>query len=245
VGVELTGGVTIVGTNDPPGVTNLDTVPNIYMHELGHVLGAIHPNDTSAVSRFEVSSGTTGVMCKTSCLGSSALPFGDEGDILTAEFFSPENKDRVLNLDYDSAIAIVIAAVLTAGLISGIGVFLALSGGGGGAEHAVNCDRIDGLRVEWLISDNITGYEDIPESQKQNLSDDTREALDGMSSYNITDPRYTKYTDLSSAQKDLFRESLNNTETAVTENESKTPPLRIIYRGEAYFCDTDSYVPGA
>jgi hypothetical protein len=99
--VELTGGVTIVGTNDPPGVTNLDTVPNIYMHELGHVLGAIHPNDTSAVSRFEVSSGTTGVMCKTSCVTSSALPFGDEGDILTVESFSSENKDRILNLDYD------------------------------------------------------------------------------------------------------------------------------------------------
>jgi hypothetical protein len=144
-----------------------------------------------------------------------------------------------------TVIAIVIVAVLTVGLIRAIGVFLVFSGGSGGAEYTVNCDKIDGLRVEWLISDNITGYEDIPENQKQNLSNDTREALNGMSSYNITDPRYTNYTDLSSAQKDLFRESLNDTETAVTENESKTPPLRIIYRGEAYFCDTDSYVPGA
>jgi hypothetical protein len=144
-----------------------------------------------------------------------------------------------------TAIAIVIVAVLTVALIRGIGVFLLLSGGGGGAEYTVDCDRIDGLRVEWLMSDNITGYEDIPESQKQNLSNDTREALDGMSSYNITGPVYTNYTDLSGAQKDLFRESLNDTETAVTENESKTPPLRIIYQGEAYFCDTDSYVPGA
>ncbi|MDZ7688613.1 MAG: hypothetical protein U5J64_07825 [Halobacteriales archaeon] len=99
--VELTGGVTMVGTKDPDIATNPDTVPNIYMHELGHVLGAIHPNDTSAVSRFEVPSGTNGVMCKTSCLASSTLPFGDEGDILTAEFFSPENKDRILYLDYD------------------------------------------------------------------------------------------------------------------------------------------------
>ncbi|MDZ7688608.1 MAG: lamin tail domain-containing protein [Halobacteriales archaeon] len=98
--VELTGGVTIVGTNDPD-VTNPETVPNIYMHELGHVLGAIHPGSTSEDSEFAVPSGTTGVMCKTSCLGSSALPFGDEGDILTAEFFSSENKDRILYLDYD------------------------------------------------------------------------------------------------------------------------------------------------
>ncbi len=26
---------------------------------------------------------------------------GDEGDILTAEFYSSENKNRILNLDYD------------------------------------------------------------------------------------------------------------------------------------------------
>lgn len=71
------------------------------MHELGHVLGAIHPNSTSKDNYFEVPRGTTGVMCKTSCVESSALPFGEEGDILTAEFFSSENKDRILSLDYD------------------------------------------------------------------------------------------------------------------------------------------------
>ncbi len=45
-----------------------------YTQELGHVLGAIHPNDTSAVNRFEVPSGTNGVMCKTSCAVSNFLP---------------------------------------------------------------------------------------------------------------------------------------------------------------------------
>jgi len=99
--VELTGGITMMGTKDPNIATNPETVPNIYMHELGHVLGAIHPNSTSKDNYFEVPRGTTGVMCKTSCVSSSLLPFGDEGDILTAEFFSSENKDRILRLDYD------------------------------------------------------------------------------------------------------------------------------------------------
>lgn len=142
-----------------------------------------------------------------------------------------------------TAIAIVIVAVLTVALIRGIGVFLVLSGGGGGAEYTVDCDRIDGLRVEWLMSDNITGYEDIPENQKQNLSNDTREQINReqikeMSSRNYNGTKYTNYTDLSSAQKDLFRESLNDTETAVTENRSQTPPLRIIYGEDVYFCET-------
>jgi len=137
-----------------------------------------------------------------------------------------------------TVIVIVIVAVLTVGLIRGIGVFLVLSGGGGGGEYTVDCDKIDGLRVEWLISDNITGYEDIPENQKQNLSDYNREQIKEMSSRNYNGTNYTNYTDLSSAQKDLFRESLNDTETAVTENRSQTPPLRIIYGGDVYFCET-------
>jgi hypothetical protein len=141
-----------------------------------------------------------------------------------------------------TAMAIIIFAVLTVGLIRGIGTLLVLSGGGGGAEYTVICDEYDGpLRVEWLISGNITGYDDIPENQKQNLSDDARKTLKSMNSYSSYDS--INYTDMSSAQKQLFRESLND--GAVTENGSQTPPTRIIYRGKAYSCNTEKYVPGA
>lgn len=39
--VELTGGVTIVGTNEPDLGTSTETADNYYMHEFGHMLGAV------------------------------------------------------------------------------------------------------------------------------------------------------------------------------------------------------------
>jgi hypothetical protein len=109
--VELTGGVTIVGTNDPPGVTNLRTVDHIYMHELGHVLGAVHPNNQDSPSsseEFGIEPRTGGAMCKDSCIDPLNDGFGvddlvdpPEESILTGEFYAEPNKNRILNLDYD------------------------------------------------------------------------------------------------------------------------------------------------
>jgi hypothetical protein len=112
--------------------------------------------------------------------------------------------------------------------------------GGGSAEYAVICDKYDGeLRTRWLLSDNITGYDDIPDSQKENLSNSSREVLKRANpSYNATN-----FTELSEGQKEIFIEAING--SAVTENESNTPYVRIFYRGEMYSCDTDVYVPGA
>jgi hypothetical protein len=89
------------------------------MHELGHVLGAIHPDDPDGDgTRFEVPSGTPGVMCKDSCAGFFVLEQYIEGKILVpgggpiqvelpgtsianSMNFVDENEFRILNLDYD------------------------------------------------------------------------------------------------------------------------------------------------
>jgi len=120
--VELTGGVTILGTNDPGIATNPETAPNIYMHELGHILGGIHPGDTAEQSEFKVEG--DGVMCKDSCakenierigleaaisrgllsgtiFGPNEVDLPEAQLILNAEFYSEDNKHRILNLDYD------------------------------------------------------------------------------------------------------------------------------------------------
>jgi hypothetical protein len=112
---ELTGGVTIIGTNDPIFVTNPETVDNFYMHELGHVLGAIHPKNTDGDgTQFEVPSGRPGVMCKDSCIGISIERYIERGllstsgtieipgtSIINSMNFVDENEFRILNLDYD------------------------------------------------------------------------------------------------------------------------------------------------
>jgi hypothetical protein len=94
---ELTGGVTIIGTNDPPVATDIGSVDNIYMHELGHVLGAIHPNDTIEEDEdFELPENEPGVMCKAATCALVSREW-----ILNSKFYSEPNKDRILNLYYD------------------------------------------------------------------------------------------------------------------------------------------------
>jgi len=109
--IELTGGTTLIGTNDP--ATNPETAPNYYMHELGHVLGGIHPDSSAEKEEFEVPSGKPGVMCKDSRITSlssnnfflqpilAAINRDERVSILTAEYYSEPSKYRMLNIDYD------------------------------------------------------------------------------------------------------------------------------------------------
>ncbi|MDZ7688614.1 MAG: hypothetical protein U5J64_07830 [Halobacteriales archaeon] len=139
-----------------------------------------------------------------------------------------------------TVIAIVVVAVLTVGLIRVIGTFLVLSGGGG-TEYHVNCEKTDGpLRDEWIISDNITSYEDIPQSQKTTLSNDSVERLKDLSPrfYNATD-----YAELSNEKKEIFRRAIDD--ATEVDNVSKTPDRLVVYQENVYSCTVDRYVPGA
>jgi hypothetical protein len=82
------------------------------MHELGHVLGAIHPGDLDGDgTRFEVEPGEDGVMCKDTCtnLDDTDITVGvdvtsvfpSNKNIFTADFYSEPNKNRILNIDRD------------------------------------------------------------------------------------------------------------------------------------------------
>lgn len=133
-----------------------------------------------------------------------------------------------------AAIAIVIVAVLTVGLIRVIGTFLVLSGSQGEAVYHVGCEEYDGpLRDEWIISDNISSYEEIPQNQKSTLSNESVERLKDLS------PRFynaTEYTELSEERKSVFRSALNGSVEVKTREEASYTD-DIIYRGEVYECD--------
>jgi len=62
---------------------------------------------------------------------------------------------------------IVVATVLLVLFIMGVSFVF---GGEGGDKYSVSCDEYDGsVKTEWIISDNITSYEDIPQGQKENF----------------------------------------------------------------------------
>ncbi|MDZ7688609.1 MAG: hypothetical protein U5J64_07805 [Halobacteriales archaeon] len=72
-----------------------------------------------------------------------------------------------------SGVAITVLGVLFVLSLPIFGFF-----SGEGTEYGFDCREYErGLSEEWLLSENITGYEDIPEDQKTNLSAETVEAL--------------------------------------------------------------------
>jgi hypothetical protein len=127
--------------------------------------------------------------------------------------------------------------------------FVILFEGSGETQYGVACYKFNGelstgenVRENWVISDNITGYEDIPQSQKQNLSNDTIEVLKELPHYLYN---ATNYTDMSEERKTVFRKALNENESAVVDSRDKTPYTRVFYQGNLYSCDTDRIPDGA
>jgi hypothetical protein len=83
---------------------------NRQIHELGHVLGAIHPGADSRKDEFEVPDGTEGVMCKDTCVKDldflaqpiiSVLDESSRDSILMSEYYSEPSRHRILNISYD------------------------------------------------------------------------------------------------------------------------------------------------
>lgn len=105
-----------------------------------------------------------------------------------------------------------------------------------GTEYIFDCREYEGgLKEEWLLSDNITGYKDIPENQKKNLSTEAIDALKSLGEGSFTS---SNYTELTGEQKRNFKKDLNG-ERVVVRGRDATPPSHVSYRGQMYTCDTD------
>lgn len=141
-------------------------------------------------------------------------------------------------------------------LISGVtitvlGVLLVLSlpiygfFSGEGTEYGFDCREYEGelstgynLKEEWLLSENITGYEDIPENQKTNLSNETIEALKLLGKGSFTSSNYSELTE---EQKRNFKKVLKG-ERVIVNDRNATPPSHVFYEDQMYTCDTDRFI---
>jgi len=116
-----------------------------------------------------------------------------------------------------------------------------------GPEYFVTCSEYDSelstgaeIKEKWVISDNITRYDDLPETQKENFSNKTVEAFKQVPfAFKATD-----YAEMSDDQKEIFREAINGSNVDI-DNRSKTPERRVVYRGKVYTCDADRHHGGA
>jgi hypothetical protein len=99
--------------------------------------------------------------------------------------------------------------------------------------------RIDNIYLR--ESGNITGYEDIPKDQKENLSNETIEALKSLPRRSFVSSNYSELTE---EQRRHFKRNLNG-EGVTVDSRNATPPPHVFYKGRMYTCDTDRYTEGA
>lgn len=100
------------------------------------------------------------------------------------------------------------------------------------------------MKTEWLISDNVTSYNDIPKSERRNLSEDAKEFLKGNPSQRR---EFTPidYQELSSREKEIFKraikERIKGNYSEVSEYaeiiRSDGKNNHILYRNVLYDCD--------
>jgi hypothetical protein len=97
------------------------------------------------------------------------------------------------------------------------------------------------MKDEWLLSDNISSYEDIPENQKENLSAEAREWLNDTGSGFVRVYNPITYDNLSKEEQELFRRGINNT-TSFREE----PDFQYVYYNKnTYYCNIMTPQPGA
>jgi 23S rRNA maturation mini-RNase III len=110
-----------------------------------------------------------------------------------------------------------------------------------GPEYSMICytgEDIQEIREEWVRSENITSYEDLPKNQTENLPQRIKESLKADASYWLT---AVKYSNLSEDEKDVFRRGINGTRISRDESIGTL----VLYEGSVYYCDTDRYTEGA
>lgn len=115
-----------------------------------------------------------------------------------------------------------------------------------GAEGRMSCDPINEvdlfdkhIKKEWLMSDNITSYEDIPEEERVNLSENAREFL-RRSGWGY---KVISYQTLSNGEKKLFKSGVDSpveidwgNETHSKFREYMGKDIHIRYQREIYNC---------
>jgi hypothetical protein len=94
------------------------------------------------------------------------------------------------------------------------------------------------MKNRWLLSDNISSYEDIPEAELENLSS---EAKDWLRSEMMHEYDPIEYSELSKGEQNLFRRSINNStvfnETNAFWREDPTDLNFVLRNGTVYRCD--------
>lgn len=95
------------------------------------------------------------------------------------------------------------------------------------------------MKEDWLLSNNISSYEDIPVKQRRNLSKASRDWLNVSHPGKVREYNPTAYHELPEGQRRLFITALNNT---TTFNESRLWMYNsyspyVLYKGEMYRCD--------
>ena len=127
-------------------------------------------------------------------------------------------------------------------------ILLFISSGSGG-RWLLSCSLADShnehMKISWLKSDNISSYEDIPEEEKKNLSDESVRWLN-ISDLNNTDSRVreynpVKYKDLSEEEKKVFKDSLHSGvyfdgSDWYRNSSFGTESDKILYQGDIYQC---------
>mgnify|MGYP006294246677 CR=1 FL=1 len=127
-----------------------------------------------------------------------------------------------------------------------ISLYFPIPDNGESETHGMVCHEHKELTAQksWLKLENVTSYEDIPENEKNNLSNDTRERLKTASSHWYT---VTNYRNLSRNEKNHFdaaidtggrlnRRALLN--RSGVDRYIFTDSL-ILYEGGIYSCDID------
>jgi hypothetical protein len=98
------------------------------------------------------------------------------------------------------------------------------------------------MRDRWITSRNISSYEDIPATERSNLSAEARDFL--TSEYRVRDYNPILYNNLSRKNKTLFKRSINR---SIIYNESTflssdlTDLNLVFYNGTVYYCDIETH----
>ena len=151
----------------------------------------------------------------------------------------------------ENKVPILILGILIAAVLS-VTLYFPIPDNGETETHVMTCDEHGELTVQksWLKLENITSYEDIPENEKDNLSNDTRKRLKNASSHWYT---VTNYRNLSRNEKNHFDTAIDtggrlNRRTRLNRSEVdryRFTDTLILYEGGIYSCDIDRLREGA